>query len=163
MTDDTLGMDDAAAVLGIAPASLRRWADDAAPILPDFRPDLAPRRFSEADITALASLLALARQHPRSSRAQLVDRVRSGDLTPPLVTLTARRAVEARPPARRSTADFAALEALTAQVAALQTAIEALTAKLDTLTASPPMIEPPPPTAPPSFWQRLRAWFTGKE
>lgn len=153
----------AAVMLGISPATLRRWSDAAAPVLPDFRPQVTPRQFSSADVTALAELLELARQHPNLSRAQIVDRVRAGDLTAPPIT-TLQPAPAAAPRRRRPPADAAALEALTAQVAALQDAIEALTAQIVTLTTSPPqlMIEPQKPD-PPSFWQRLRAWFSGPQ
>lgn len=150
---------DAAGMLGIAPATLRRWADDAAPVLPDFRPQLTPRRFSAADVTALAGLLELARLHPELSRAEIVRQVGAGDLTLPQVT--SLQPAPARTPARTEAPGPAVFEQLTAQIATLQIAVEALTAQLQTLTQTPPQIEPPKP--PPSFWQRLRAWFTGTQ
>lgn len=155
-------VNETAAMLGISPATLRRWADDAAGALPDFRPQLTPRRFSPADVTALAGLLALARQHPELSRAEIARQVSAGNLELPQVT-SLQPAPPAKPPAAR-TLEGAAIEALTAQIATLQTAIEALTAQLQTLTQSPPQIEPPKPPAPPlTFWQRLRAWWTGTQ
>lgn len=153
-------VNDAAAMLGISPATLRRWADDAAPVLPDFRPQLTPRRFSAADVTTLAGLLELARQHPELSRAEIARQVSAGDLTLPQVT-SLQPAPQTRTPARADAPGTAVLEQLTAQIATLQTAVEALTAQLQTLTQSPPQLEPPKP--PPSFWQRLRAWLVGPQ
>lgn len=156
-------VNETSTMLGISPATLRRWAGDAAGVLPDFRPQLTPRQFSPADVTALAGLLELARQHPELSRAEIARQVSAEVLTLPQVT--SLQPAPARPPTRAEAPSAAAFEALTAQVATLQTAIEALTAQLQTLTQPPPpQLEPPKPPPPPlTFWLRLRAWFAGPQ
>lgn len=68
---------EAAKLLGVAPSTLRRWADDCAglDILPDYV-DRHPRIFSDADLRTLQAIIALS--VPGVTRADLLSSIASG-------------------------------------------------------------------------------------
>lgn len=64
----------------VHPATVRRWADDTGDILPDYRPGVSPRVFSDADLRTLQAIFDLAADRPTTSRAALLQDIRDGVL-----------------------------------------------------------------------------------